>query len=100
MAVGTRSDAGDERVWITINWRSDNDVYHTSEVCPRLPDDEAAYDDVGRGEVPDQRACQGVACEGEGGRTFEAQDCPVCGEWIEVQLGIHLRTDCDGGASA
>lgn len=88
-------------VWITPNWRSKSDVFHTTKDCPRIKGDVEA---VARDDVPHRRACKDQACTGEVSRQLQETDCPVCGATVRKQLALHLAKDCDGedagGASA
>jgi len=87
----------DEQVWITTNWRSSSDVYHTTDECPRLPDDEdriaaLSPDDA---DVVDRKPCQDPACGGDVANSLAEERCPQCHKPVSKQLAIHLRRDCD-----
>lgn len=68
-------------------------VFHDDEKCPNLADE---YRSVGRHKIEaTYRLCRICEDGNDRGGAVE-QDCPVCGEEIDIQLGLHLSATCSG----
>jgi len=67
--------------------------YHTDPECSNLP---ANHREVERSKVtPVYQKC-GVCAAGHD-TTFGDRECPVCGDMVDIQLGLHLASDACGG---